>query len=89
LLQEVSVPVDSGDPNGPQMPFEGGCAIVADLRRLKIRYCIRKSVTSAGRLQRQQDAAIAQMESPRATYLGSVSFLDTAEPFAALHRGLA
>jgi len=89
LLQEVSVPVDSGDPNGPQMPFEGGCAIVADLRRLKIRYCIRKSVTSVGRLQRQQDAAIAQMESPRATYLGSVSFLDTAEPFAALHRGLA
>lgn len=89
LLQDVSVPVDPGDASGPQMPFEGGCAIVADLRRLKIRYCIRKSVTSAARLQRQQESAIAQMESPRATYLGPASFLDTAEPFAALHRGLA
>jgi hypothetical protein len=89
LLQEVDVPVDSSDASGPQMSFEGGCAIVADLRRLKIRYCIRKSVTSATRLQRQQEAATAQMESPRATYLGSASFLDPAEPFAALHRGLA
>ena len=34
-------------------------------------------------------SAIAQMESPRATYLGTASFLDTAEPFAALHRGLS
>jgi hypothetical protein len=88
LLQEIQVPVDPSDPAGPTMPFEGGCTIIADLRRLNIRYCIRKRATSTARLQRQQEAAIAQMQSPRATYLGS-SFLDTNEPFAALHRGLA
>jgi hypothetical protein len=82
------VPVDPADVHGPTMPFEGGCTIVADLRRLKIRYCIRKRATSAARLLRQQQAAIAHLDTPRASYMGA-SFDDTTEPFAALHRGLA
>jgi hypothetical protein len=88
LLQEITVPVDPADVHGPTMPFEGGCTIVADLRRLKIRYCIRKRATSAARLLRQQQAAIAHLDTPRASYMGA-SFDDTTEPFAALHRGLA
>jgi len=70
------------------MAFEGGSTIVADLRRLKIRYCIRKNVTSAARQARQQAFAASRLESTRATYLGSGTILDDAEPFAVLHRGV-
>ena len=87
LLQETSVPLDPSDPSGPTMPFEGGCTIVADLRRLTIRYCIRKRLTNAARLERQQRAALAARQSPRATYLDAER-LERQEPFAALHRGI-
>ena len=85
LLQQNAVPADPSNPNGEQMTLEGGCSIVADLRDLKIRYCIRKSLTSASRLARQQQFALAGMESVRATYLGTGV---PSEPFAALHRGV-
>jgi len=88
ILQELQIPIDPDRPRGPTMPFEGGCAIVADLRRLEIRYCVRKNVLSATRRQRQQGFAATRLESARATYFGSSAALNDAEPFAVLHRGL-
>jgi hypothetical protein len=69
------------------MLFEGGCAIVADLRRLKIRYCVRKTVGSATRELRQQAFAAARLQASQAAYFSASSFGDGAGPFAALHRG--
>lgn len=85
LLQQRTEPVDPDDPTGLKMTMQGGCSIIADLRQRKIRYCIRKSLNSASRLARQQQFALAKLDSVRATYLGSGL---TAEPFAALHRGV-
>jgi hypothetical protein len=88
ILQRKTTPVDPDDPNGEQMTFEGGCTIVADLRRQKIRYCIRKNLGSTGRLARQQEFAMAALDSVRATYLGFDPLVRGAEPFALLHRGM-
>jgi hypothetical protein len=87
VLQDREVPVDAGDPAGPSMTFEGGATIVADLRRRRIRYGIRKSVSSRARVARQQQFAVDRRASLRATYFGDDSD-GRGEPFAALHRGL-
>jgi hypothetical protein len=84
ILQEREQPIDSNDPKGDTMPFVGGCTLVADLRHSQIRYCIRKSFSSGGRLARQQEfASEAALSS---LYFGN-AFL-RAEPFALMHRGL-
>jgi len=67
------------------MSFEGGCTIIGDLRRLKIRYCVRKNVASVTRQARQRTFMAASLESPRTTYFGTA---ETPEPFAAMHRGM-
>jgi hypothetical protein len=85
VLQTRLIPVDPADPAGPTMPFEGGATLVADLRRKRIRYGIRKSVASDTRALRQQEFALARRASLRGTYFGDAS--DGLEPFAALHRG--
>ena len=87
ILQERSIPVEPGRPAAGEMPFEGGCTVVADLRRLRIRYCIRKNITSRTREERQQAFARAREESSRATYFGPSGAIGDAEPFAAMHRG--
>jgi hypothetical protein len=87
ILQERRIPIDPQRPAAGTMPFEGGCTIVADLRRLAIRYCIRKSVTSATREQRQQAFTRIREESSHATYFGISGPLGDVEPFAAMHRG--
>lgn len=86
LLQTQTVPLDPDRPDAGEMSFEGGATIVADLRRLKIRYCVRKRMTSAARQQRQRAFTAARIESGRATYLGAKGVTKSAEPFAALHR---
>ena len=68
------------------MPFEGGCTLVADLRRLRIRYCIRKKVTSTAREERQQ-AYASSREGGSRVYFGGADPLSDPEPFAAMHRG--
>jgi hypothetical protein len=103
LLQTTEdVPVDPGDPTGTKMAFEGGSVVIADLRSSTIRYCIRKSAGSGGRLVRQQQFAMAS-SGIRSAYLGKLYPKDTnedyrqkarrrrtdlTEPFAAMHRGL-
>jgi hypothetical protein len=87
MLQERRIPIDPGRPAAGLMAFEGGCTLVADLRRLRIRYCIRKNVTSATRERRQQAFARSREDSSRATYFGTAGPLSDAEPFAAMHRG--
>lgn len=86
LLQEKQTPVDPGDPSGEQMAFEGGSALVVDLGRRKIRYCIRKNLESEARLARQQAFAQDAARSMRATYFGAHALEEGGEPFAALHR---
>lgn len=91
LLQSTKKPVDSGDPRGPQMSFEGGSTIVADLRTLKVCYCIRKPLRPGSRLLRQQEFALREFDSLQATYLGlraldSDSAHVSKEPFAFIHR---
>ena len=72
------------------MPFEGGSTIVGDLRRLKIRYCVRKNVRSATRQTRQPGVRrVTASNSLRTTYFGSAKPGEPRpEPFAAMHRGL-
>jgi hypothetical protein len=88
LLQEQMAPVDPSFPAGEQMPFQGGCTIIGDLRRAKVRYCIRKSFNSQSRLEYQQQFAQEFRASARSTYFGPSSGLGAVEPFAALHRGI-
>ncbi len=90
LLQTTPRPVDPGDPKGPEMAFEGGSTIVADLRHRKISYCIRKSLISSSRLLRQQQFALREFDSLHATYQGARSLSTDGqpqEPFALIHRG--
>jgi hypothetical protein len=91
VTQRMAIPVNPAMPAGPLMPFEGGATIVGDVRRLKIRYCVRKNVKSVGRQARQQTFAATRLDSVRATYFGTAEspFADDGdEPFAAMHRGL-
>lgn len=85
ILQEVFVPADPAVPGSTSMSIEGGATIIGDLRRLKIRYCVRKNVTSVNRQARQRAFLAAGLQSTRTTYFGET---DTPEPFAAMHRGL-
>jgi hypothetical protein len=87
LLQKKSVAVDPSDRSGQSMPFEGGCALIADLRKREIRYAIRKSLNSDTRIARQREFAAAGMESLRPTYFGTGPLETSDEPFAAMHRG--
>jgi len=85
ILQEMKVPADPRDPFTVPMSVEGGCTIIGDLRRLKIRYCVRKNVKSENRRARQLEFQMARRESTRTAYFGDT---EPAEPFAAMHRGL-
>ena len=94
LLQRTTRPVDPKAPGGPTMSFEGGSTIIADLREQKVRYCIRKRLSSASRLGDQRKFALTDFDSLHATYLGERA-LDGAlrerellarEQFALLHR---
>jgi hypothetical protein len=92
LLQAITHPVDAEDPQGPSMAFEGGSTVVADLCAPRVSYCIRKSLTGA-RLSQQQQFALQEFDSLRATYQGTrplssgADFMNR-EPFALLHRGM-
>lgn len=88
VLQADEVPADASDPNGPQMVFEGGSSLVADLRRRVVKYCVRKNLKSKTRLAQQQGFCMAQMTSPRSTYVDTRPDHAEREPFALLHRGL-
>jgi subtilisin family serine protease len=91
VTQRRSVGVNPAMPGGPETVFEGGASIVGDLRRLKIRYCVRKSLASTGRLARQQAFAASRLESARTIYFGGGAagpLEDEKEPFAMMHRGL-
>jgi hypothetical protein len=85
ILQETTIPADPNVPGSQPISFEGGSTIVGDLRRLKIRYCVRKNVASATRQARQRAFTATSLESPRATYFGPA---ESPEPFAAMHRGM-
>lgn len=83
VLQEIDVPVDPADRGGRKMAVEGGCAIVADLDRLVIDYCIRKRATSRSRLNRQREYLTRfGIGSLRDTYFGTRA---EREPIARLH----
>jgi hypothetical protein len=93
LMQASMVPVDPADPEGPAMAFEGGSTIIVDLQSRDIRYCIRKSSSSADRLERQRGFAMREFDDSRDTYLGVRPLSGRAsefgnEPFAMIHRGL-
>ena len=92
VTQRASIRVDPALPGLGEMTFEGGSTIVGDVRRLRIRYCVRKNVNSANRRARQQAFMVASLDSPRMTYFGAEKRAETRdeelEPFAAMHRGL-
>ena len=84
ITQETSIPLDPDVPGSLKMPFEGGCTLVGDLRKLKIRYCIRKNARSTTRQSRQREFVGLTSNTLRSTYFDE----DPAETFAALHRGM-
>lgn len=85
LLQRIRIPENPDTPRGPDLEFEGGCTVVADLRAGRILYCIRKSLGSTGRQKRQREFAMDSQNQLHATYFGDTAGV---EPFAALHRGI-
>jgi len=66
--------------------FRGGCTLLIDLEKNRVRYFVRKRVSNAGRLssqlQFQQEFALSN--ELRANYFASSGL--GAEPFAVLHR---
>lgn len=73
--------------DGLKFKFRGGCTLLIDLERKRIRYAIIKSIHSESRLKRQQE----YMFGSTAGSLHSLYFDDKSdpnEPFAMLHRGL-
>jgi hypothetical protein len=86
LLQRKEVPMDPNDPNGQTMSFDGGCTLVADLRKSQIQYCIRKNASSDARLLRQQEFT-TQLAATSSSYFGTLRE-NIVEPFAAIHRGM-
>jgi hypothetical protein len=93
ITQEAQLPVDVDDKKQGQMPFEGGCTLVLNLKppqqpnQPTIAYCIRKPVTSVTRLERQRNF-FEQFTSTtlRATYFDESHSAEQREPFALLHR---
>lgn len=83
VLQSIDVPVDPADRGGRKTTVEGGCTLVADLERLEIDYCIRKSAISPSRLRRQREYVTRfGLGSLHDTYFGAPG---GREPIAALH----
>jgi subtilisin family serine protease len=65
--------------------FRGGCTLIADMDTQKIRYCIRKRVAHAERIEQETGFRMAFAGAdPRGTYFGKPKKGD--EPFAMLHR---
>ena len=69
-------------------PSEGGSTVVANLKDPSISYCVRKSVDSVTRRERERDfLARFGARTLRCTYFGTCEPGDAREPFALLHRG--
>ena len=64
--------------------FRGGCTLIIDLEKGKVRYFVRKRVTSSDRLKREQAFRATLGDELRANYFGASSL--GAEPFAVMHR---
>ncbi|WP_083842757.1 S8 family serine peptidase [Schlesneria paludicola] len=89
LIQSTKKPVDPSDPFGPDMNFEGGCSLVADLYAGELKYCIRKRLNGATRLADQQSLASREFSLLRSTYFGKRALSQSNgenEPFALVHR---
>ena len=82
-------PMDSPPPH--DFWFRGGCTVLVDLDRGKVRYSIRKAIQNAtdSRLVAQRAFMGGTTEgSLRATYFGDPRRQDSREPFALLHRSV-
>ncbi|HEY2294778.1 MAG TPA: hypothetical protein VGM86_29095, partial [Thermoanaerobaculia bacterium] len=89
LNPKTQAKVDKGDipPQEPDFWYRGGCAVLVDLDRGAVRYCIGKGMLSDSRLADQRKFAQASA-SLQATYFGDPRRREIAEPFAMLHRSL-
>jgi hypothetical protein len=68
--------------------FRGGCTLIIDLEKLKLKYVIRKSIADEARLNRQREYRTSDAgASLRATYFGTAVTANF-EPFAELHSEL-
>ncbi|MFL6195699.1 MAG: hypothetical protein ACJ75H_16095, partial [Thermoanaerobaculia bacterium] len=86
---QVQEKVDKGEIAPPPCDFwfRGGCAVLVDLDRGAVRYCIGKGMLSDSRLSSQR-AFARTTTSLQATYFGAPRGWENAEPFAMLHRSL-
>ncbi len=70
--------------DGPQASFDGGCSLLIDVERARIRYCIRKRVANPRRVGEQLAFVGAQRDTPlAATYADDAP--RRGETFAMLH----
>jgi hypothetical protein len=68
----------------PQQSFDGGCTLLIDVERARIRYCIRKRVANPRRVGEQLAFVAARQDAPLgATYADDAP--RRGEPFAMLH----
>jgi hypothetical protein len=69
---------------GPQQSFDGGCTLLIDVERARVRFCIRKRVANPRRVGEQLSFVGAQRDAPlAATYADDAP--RRGEPFALLH----
>jgi hypothetical protein len=86
--REAQRKADRGEDAGPpDFKFRGGCTLVIDLPKARVRRCIVKDILSDIRLDYQRQYRVdSSDQSLWATYFGDYRTQEPAEPFAMLHR---
>jgi hypothetical protein len=84
FFSDRTTPLKKGE--APDFWFRGGCNLLVDWTKQKVRYCIARDINDPIRYQRQQQyLGRPAGQSLRATYFGQPCGR-SAEPFALLHR---
>jgi hypothetical protein len=92
ITQKRPEPVDPADKSAGTFNFRGGCTLLIDLRKKRIRYIVSRNINSSTsasamkRLQHQREYEQQKNNSLQALYFNEAR--NGAEPFAMLHRGL-
>jgi hypothetical protein len=88
LTQRRREPYDPTIPEAGNFLFRGGCTLLIDVKRRKVRYAISKNIAATNRLERQRAFLGGTSEtSLYATYFGDPR-RNGDEPFAILHQGI-
>jgi hypothetical protein len=84
ICDGAAAAVKPKSPRKPDFYFRGGCTMIYSLSEERVRYCVKKSLNSAARLQRQRDFLAANQSLYQSYFTGPGERVR--EQFALLHR---